>query len=169
MKFRKAPWLIHVHLLVCFSILTYPLHRAEALVNCESCTSEYSLGDLPKSVLISIKLSGAVGRSGLFNVPRGTDLLTLLTSAGGVAANSQNRVVIKRREGKGFILLDYDLDDILHETDEAVPIVMQGDVVMVPHSRPILSENLFRVLALISSVAGLALTGFVLLDRTKSQ
>src|SRR4051812_38256259 len=64
--------------------------------------SEYVSGNFPGAVLIPINLWGAVGKPGIHHVPTRTDLVTLISLAGGPTGDaSLGDVSIKRRSQKG--------------------------------------------------------------------
>lgn len=133
--------------------------------SCESCGAEFSVGDVPRSVLIRVKLIGAIARSGIFNIPRGTDLLSLLANAGGVLPTANGEVLIKRYNGKAFTMSEYDLEDLVKSSKTLSPEVKQDDVIYIPHSKPIVSDNAFKIMSLITGIAGVITTVYLLSSR----
>lgn len=152
--------------IIILSITFAPLHKTYAeLKTCDSCGAEYSIGDLPKSVLMRVELIGAVGRSGIFNVPKGTTLMTLLSAAGGVQSTADGEIIIKRKVSKGYSAATFDLDDIMNDTEKAAAELKPEDMVYVPHHTTLIGDSVFRTLSLITSIAGLVVTSILISDR----
>src|SRR5207244_1830868 len=60
--------------------------------------NEFVSGDTPGAVLMKVNLWGAVNRPGIHYVPLRTDLVTLLSYAGGPMPNAEmDQMLIKRR------------------------------------------------------------------------
>src|SRR4051812_16725778 len=68
--------------------------------------SEFVSGDYPGAVLMRVNLWGAVGKPGIHFVPAQTDLVTLLSFAGGPSeAAKMSGLYIKRwTSGKEFVI-----------------------------------------------------------------
>lgn len=166
-RLQKSSWFSRaITQCVVAALLLCPFQKARAeLRSCESCGSEFSVGDVPKSVLVKVKLIGAVWKAGIFNVPRGTDVLSLITSAGGLTSTASGDIVIKRRTGKEFVVLDYDIGDLVEDTDQPPPELKGEDVIYVPHNQLTVSENVMKLFYLATLVLGIVSTSILISDR----
>ncbi len=126
------------------------------------------MGDLPKTVLMRVQLIGAVSHSGLFNIPKGTDLLTLITTAGGINNSADGKVFVKRKSGNGYSIAKYTLENLIREDERQTPELRSDDIIYVPYSTPPISDSTFKILSLITTLCSLTLTGFLIYDRLHS-
>ncbi|MGC9363201.1 MAG: polysaccharide biosynthesis/export family protein [Fidelibacterota bacterium] len=98
--------------------------------------SRYILSSTGDALLMTVKVWGEVQRPGLYDVPIGTDLIELLSSAGGpkeTAQLSKIRVIrssTKDREGEVFKI---DIKHYLDTGDESIiPEIKADDTVIIP-------------------------------------
>lgn len=98
--------------------------------------SRYILSSAGDALLMTVKVWGEVQRPGLYDVPIGTDLIELLSSAGGpkeTAQLSKIRVIrssTKDREGEVFKI---DIKHYLDTGDESIiPEIKADDTVIIP-------------------------------------
>lgn len=131
--------------------------------------NEYVSGDYPGAVLMKINLWGAVNRSGIHYIPTKTDLVTLLSYAGGPADRAKlDEVVIKRTLGNGKqTVIEVDVEDILEGGGEKSPVLEANDIVVIPASNPLISNDTIALIGVIATVVSVAATGFIL-QRTLS-
>lgn len=95
--------------------------------------NEFVSGDYPGVHLMRINLWGAVGKSGIHFVPPQTDLITLLSYAGGPSDSARlSDVFIKRWQGGKEILISVNMEDLIHATGKESPVLEANDVVVVP-------------------------------------
>lgn len=121
----------------------------------------------PEEVLIPIYLMGAVGKTGLFHVPPRTDLVTLLTLAGGPGLSSNLREVIHRRQMPTVSVSEVDVMAMLTNPELKSPMLKANDVVFIPSKEPIISSDTMLVMGFISGITGLILTGLLLSNLGK--
>lgn len=123
-------------------------------------------GDPTLDLLVPVKVIGAVEKAGIHFVPKSTDLLTLLSLAGGPSRDAEaDNITIKRIEEGRVTILRADLDAMVSATDEDPIELRANDVVMVPQSQPIISDNVLRVIGFLGGIAGLLTVTVVLLKR----
>lgn len=128
--------------------------------------SEYVAGDYPGAVLMSVNLWGSVQRPGIYHVPVKTDLLTLLSYAGGPSSKAiLDDVRIKRRTGPKQKLLEVDVDDLLSSTELPSPTLEANDIIHIPETEPAVGDNTMRTIAFISGILGIVTAGLVLSNQ----
>jgi len=116
--------------------------------------------------LIPIHVLGAVVRPGLYHVPKHTDLLYLITVAGGAPPNAElTEAVIKRRVSGQEEVIAVDLEKLMTARDGRNPTLMAGDVVFVPMDEPLISQETSGLLAFIATMLSIITTSILLEDR----
>jgi hypothetical protein len=127
----------------------------------------------PGDFTMLVSVWGAVGRSGRYEVPVGTDIGQLLSLAGGpgadvrgvVGADTWSRraagttiVRLSRSRGEGReVILELRIEDLLRLREQNVPL-QEGDIIMIDQLR---SFNIWDLFSVISTSGTLIL----LLDR----
>jgi protein involved in polysaccharide export with SLBB domain len=105
---------------------------------------------------IQIHVWGEVKKPGLYQVPDGTDLLEVLSAAGGpteYANLSKVRVTRKAVEDRAAGVIRYDLSDYLDDPALlAPPTLRPGDVVRIPRNTKFAWREGVRIVAEIASV-----------------
>ncbi len=131
-----------------------------------SSGSEYVSGDYPGAVLMKINLWGAVGKSGIHFVPTQTDLITLLSYAGGPTELAQlHDAFIKRwTDGKEKLIL-VNIEDLIKNTGKESPILEANDVVVIPVKKPIISSDTSTLISLVSSVLSIVAVSYLLIQH----
>lgn len=125
--------------------------------------SEFITGNKPGAVLMRVNLWGAVGKPGVHHVPTQTDLVTLLSVAGGPTGNAQmEELLIKRWSGEKQEVITLNLAQLLKDPHERGPAVQANDIIYLPEKQPIISNNVLLVVGLITGIVGLALTTVLL-------
>lgn len=133
-------------------------------------TAEFIFRNSPRDNLITIQVFGSVARPGVYYVPEDTDLMRLLTLAGGVVNGSElDEVVVRKVEGRAWNNLDkrfveqvntntysVNVDKLLKRTTNLRPLKMShDDFVYVPAKEPWISNDAAKVITL----GGVILTG----------
>ncbi|MFB3907580.1 MAG: polysaccharide biosynthesis/export family protein [Candidatus Eisenbacteria bacterium] len=116
---------------------------------------------LEDELLVDVQIWGQVHRPGQYSVPDRTDLIGLMSYAGGPTEDAKIRKIqIVSPIGKGPRVQTIDVESFVRTGDSnLIPTLHPGDVVVVPASR---SHNLYRwggiisVAALVANVAILA-------------
>jgi len=128
--------------------------------------SEFKSGVKPGIVLMKVNLWGAVNKSGVHYIPTHTDLLTLLSYAGGPTASAETDEIVIRRRGRGREeVIEVDVDELIQNVGTKNPVLEANDIVIVPKSRPVVSDQSMRMLTVVLSVFSIVLTSLVISDR----
>lgn len=119
--------------------------------------SIFVYGDPAMDNLIPVRVVGAVAKAGIHYIPKDTDLLTLITLAGGTTKEAKlNGIRIKRE--KTNQVLDVDLEQFVKQGDLRTPLLQMDDIVFVPESKPIISDDTFKVVGLAASLLAIVST-----------
>lgn len=158
-----------VRWLLLFSAILLPLHVVAQEMNVvDSYTgnraAEYFLGD-ENAIYIAVNVWGKVRRPGQYNVPSGTNLLTLISAAGGPASYSRlDNVRIVRMVNQREEIIIIDVREYLEAGDfSLIPEIKPGDTVVVSGS----AYNWFSNVVDVVAKLGILLNAFVLMDRLK--
>lgn len=128
--------------------------------------NEYVSGEYPGAVLMRVNLWGAVGKPGIHFVPAQTDLISLLSYAGGPSESARlSGIYIKRWVAGKESLIQVDAEDILKGTEAKAPILQANDIIVVPKSRPLLSQDTVAVVGFLTSVLSLLALSMVYLKK----
>jgi hypothetical protein len=135
-------------------------------------TAEFLFRNSPRDNLITVQVFGSVARPGIYYVPEDTDLLRLLTLAGGVLNSSElDEVIVRKVDGKEWKGMDdryverrnastfaVDVDRLLKRTSNLKPLRLNhDDFVYVPQEKPWISNDASKAITL----GGVLLTGIL--------
>ena len=165
--------------IVCFNLVTGPVVMASGEnglglsltgdLGTVGSGSEYVSGNYPGAVLMPINLWGAVGKPGIHHVPTRTDLITLLSLAGGPLPDAKiDTILIKRRASQGEQVIKIDADDFLSKPGVQSPVLEANDIVIIPRDKPVISNNTLTVITFIGTLLGIGLAGYALSKQAKS-
>lgn len=125
---------------------------------------EYFSEEIPGELLISIHLIGAVNRSGVYHVPRNTDVIHLISLAGGTRADANlERITIKRRNKAVEEVIECDLKETAEEPGKYAPVLQAGDMVLVYAKEPFIDPNTVAALSLITTILSIAVSATVII------
>lgn len=137
--------------------------------------SEYIFRSSPKESLISVQLLGGVQKPGIYYVPTNTDLLKLLTLAGGSNSTGDfSEVMVRKTEPKDWAGLKNKALDEHRGTYEVdvQKLIQQGggnslrmahdDLVFVPSREALVSPETSRTVTMISVAMSIVLTGLLI-------
>lgn len=140
-------------------------------------SSEYIFRSSPKESLITIQLLGAVNKPGIYYVPANTDLLKLITLAGGTTNGGDlSEILVRKMEPKTWSEIKskavneyqgaYEVDaEKLIKFGGARSLKLQhDDFVYIPPRTPWISSEASRNITIVSIVLGIVLTA-VLIDK----
>lgn len=128
--------------------------------------SEYVSGKYPGAVLMKVNLWGAVQKPGIHHIPVKTDLITLLSYAGGPLPEADlDEVFIKRKVKDQEIRYNIDVEEMLGEEVSQAPRLLANDIVVVPGTEPAVSSNTVVMVGLISSIAAILVSGAILANQ----
>ncbi|MCM2277954.1 MAG: SLBB domain-containing protein [Oligoflexia bacterium] len=130
--------------------------------------SEFVSGNYPGAILMPVNLWGAVTKPGIHHIPMQTDLVTLLSLAGGPTADAQlDRISIKRRNGSQEKVLRIDAEDLLEQPGVHSPVLEPNDIVVVPREKPTVSNNTMTTLSFIGGILGIIVAGYALSQQAR--
>jgi competence protein ComEA len=133
-------------------------------------TAEYIFRNSPRDNLITVQIFGSVTRPGIYYVPEDTDLMRILTLAGGVVNTGElDEVVVRKTDGKAWKAIDdryveetgpgtysVNVDKLLKYTSNLAPLKLgHDDFVYVPLKQPWISNDTSKII----TIAGVILTG----------
>ena len=119
--------------------------------------SEYFYARNSSEVLRPISIFGRVLKPGLYHVPLGTDLATLIAISGGMQNPEKVEKIIVQTRADGRKELG--LNDLISRHNE---YKVQGDeIVMIDERTPLLSSDNATFIFVVTSVASLLLTAFL--------
>ncbi|NUN04397.1 MAG: SLBB domain-containing protein [Bdellovibrio sp.] len=140
-------------------------------------SSEYIFRSSPKESLIGVQLLGAVNKPGIYYIPANTDLLKLLTLAGGTTNGGDlSEVLVRKMEPKSWSEIkskaineyqgayEVDAEKIIKYGGGKNLKLQQDDFVYVPPRTPWISSEASRNITIVSIVLGIVLTA-VLIDK----
>lgn len=128
--------------------------------------NEFFVGNDLGKPLIAIKLLSGVERPGVYHVPLGTDLSELLSYAGGIKSGAKIDEILVKRNYLGVTKnYEVDLEKILSSTT-SVPKMADNDIIYIDSS--VKMEQTIRWITIVSGILSIALTTFLIVDRTSS-
>lgn len=145
-------------------------------------TAEYIFRNSPRDNLITVQVFGSVVRPGMYYVPEDTDLMKLLTLAGGVETTSElDEVVVRKMDSKPWAGMKSDyvkqknantyvvkVDDLLRKSTSVKPLKMShDDFVYVPKQESFISNDFAKVVGLVSVVLTGVLTYVIIKEKSK--
>ncbi|MCB0403729.1 MAG: hypothetical protein KDD51_03020 [Bdellovibrionales bacterium] len=106
-------------------------------------------------LLVRVLMLGSIDQQGIHYFPENTNLLDAVLLAGGIDDTSKLNGITIRRKGKQE-LIDVALEDLL-EDGEAIPFLVDGDVVNIPWNWRKDIGNITLVTGFISSITAFTL------------
>ena len=127
--------------------------------------AEYIYRSSPKESLIGVQLLGAVKNPGIYYVPPQTDLLKLITLAGGTSDADLSEVVVRKIDPTQKGVYELDLTKLMKSSQDVKPFKLaQDDFVYVPQKEPWISNDVSRSVTIVSLIATIILTS-VLIEK----
>ncbi|MGE0633526.1 MAG: SLBB domain-containing protein [Pseudobdellovibrionaceae bacterium] len=184
---KVAHRLIHFVVVMVF-ILSQPVYAAESDLSAFTDlrtplqTSEYIFRTSPRDSLMAINLFGAVTKPGIYYVPQNTDLLKLLTLAGGATSlGTMDDIIVRKNDTKAWDgvrshhidkgkdgAYEIDLDAVIRKEGSIRQLKLgQDDFVYVPQKEPWISNDVSRTVSVVSIILGAALTTLLISERQK--
>jgi hypothetical protein len=132
--------------------------------------NEYISGGRPGSIYMKVNLWGAVNKSGIHYVPPKTDIIGLLSYAGGPKGQSDlEEVTIRRQIQDQEEILKLNLKEILGGDDRSSYRLEPNDIIMVPTIEPAVSSNTLMTIGFVTSLLTIVMAGFVLSENIKKK
>ncbi len=127
--------------------------------------SEYMSGQEPGTVMMKVNLWGAVRKPGIHHIPVKTDLVGLMSFAGGPNDNALvDEITIKRQQGNKQTRINVDLSQLIHGEYNNNLMLQPDDIIVVPADEPWISQNAFTLAIFASTLASILLSA-VIIDR----
>lgn len=127
--------------------------------------AEYIYRSSQKESLISVQLLGAVKNPGIYYIPPQTDLLKLVTLAGGAENADLTEVVVRKNDPSQKGVYELDLNKLMKSTSEVKPFKLaQDDFVYVPKKQPWISSDIAQSVTIVSLITSIILTS-VLIEK----
>jgi hypothetical protein len=125
--------------------------------------SEYIYRSSPKESLISVQLLGAVKNPGIYYIPPQTDLLKLVTLAGGADDADLTEVVVRKTDPSQKGVYELDLEKLMKSTSEVKSFKLaQDDFVYIPKKEPWISNDVSRSVTIVSLITSIVLTSILI-------
>lgn len=130
-----------------------------------SVGNEFISGNDPGVVMMKVNLWGAVFKPGIHHIPVNTDLIGLLSYAGGPNDKAiLDEVIIKRNQNGKQKKISIDLQQIIHEQKVYNLALQPDDIIVVPAKQPLLSDDTLLVTGFLATILTAVFTG-VLIDQ----
>jgi len=169
-KFRPGITLLASVLSFSFVFNAYAvdaLDRIGGLKNIGGGQAEFKNSNRQNRLLIEVNMLSGVQSKGIHQVPDTTNLVDMVSLAGGPESNADlSEVHIKRRTKNGFATLEYDLESLVQSKSAAFPPLEDGDVVMIERSS---AEKLYSALGIFGLSLGIIISGFVIRRELKNK
>lgn len=129
--------------------------------------NEFYSGYEPGAVLMKVNLWGAVHKPGIHHVPSKTNLVTLLSYAGGPTQKAiLDEVIIKREQGKTSKRIKVDVDQLLDEASHHNIPLEPNDVIMIRSKEPLLSSDTVVLVGVIGTIVTIIATSIIIKDSS---
>ncbi len=130
-----------------------------------SSGNEFISAQEPGTVMMKVNLWGAVKKPGIHHIPIKTDLISLMSFAGGPNDNAiMDNVVIKRNQGKKQTKITVDLSQIIHGESQGDLTLQPEDVIVIEAKKPWVSQDAMMLAIVASTIASTILTA-ILIER----
>lgn len=140
-------------------------------------SSEYIYRSSPKESMINVQLLGAVNKPGIYYIPANTDLLKLITLAGGTTNGGDlSEVLVRKMEPKTWAEIkskgiheyqgafEVDAEKLIKYGGARSLKLQQDDFIYVPPRTSWVSNETARGITVVSMVLSIALTA-ILIDN----
>lgn len=130
--------------------------------------AEYIYRSSQKESLISVQLLGAVKNPGIYYIPPQTDLLKLVTLAGGSEDADLTEVVVRKTDPSQKGVYELDLNKLMKSASDVKPFKLaQDDFVYIPRKEPWISNDVSRSITIVSLLATIVLTSVLIEKNSK--
>jgi NADH:ubiquinone oxidoreductase subunit F (NADH-binding) len=130
--------------------------------------AEFISGNQPGTVLMKVNLWGAVNRPGIHHVPIRTDLMSLMSYAGGPTGKAiLDKVTIKRETENTRKLIKVDVEELIQGESHYNVELAPNDIIVIPTDEPLISSDTLAVVSLVSLVMSTILAA-VYIERRRN-
>lgn len=134
--------------------------RVGGIANISGGEAEFKNSNRQNRLLIEVNVLSGVMQKGIHQVPDNTNLVDMITLAGGPEENADiSSVHIKRRTKGGFAALEYNLEDIVKKPQTGYPPLEDGDVLMIDRSS---SQKWISGISIVGISLGIIVSGFII-------
>lgn len=127
--------------------------------------AEFIYRSSAKESLIGVQLMGAVNKPGIYYVPPSTDILKLITLAGGAGDADLSDVIVKKTDPSAGGVFKVNVEKLIKAPSTVQQLrLAQDDFVYVPKREPWISNDVSRSITIVSLITSIILTG-VLIER----
>ncbi len=131
--------------------------------------AEYVSGNQPGTVLMKVNLWGAVNRPGIHHIPVKTDLMSLVSYAGGPKNDALlDDVTIKREIGNTRKLIKVDVEELIQGVSHHHVELAPNDIIVIPQDEPLVDKDTLAVVTMISVIMSTILAA-AFIDRAQSR
>lgn len=131
-------------------------------------SSEFIFESYPNQELIPIRLLGAIKNAGLYHIPANMKLTTLLSLAGGTTQEADlENILIGNDQKADSKSTTIDLEDVLKKGAKNDYTLNANDIVLIKNKSPMISNDSFRMISIVSVLLTTILTAVIIHDRTK--
>lgn len=130
--------------------------------------AEFIYRSSQKESLIGVQLLGAVHKPGLYYVPSNTDILKLITLAGGIDDANLSEVIVRKTDPTQAGVFELDMNKFMKSSTDSKPFKLtQDDLVFIPKKEPWISNDVSRTITLVSLVTSIVLTAILIEKNSK--
>lgn len=128
--------------------------------------AEYIYQSYGDQELISIRVLGSIQNAGLYHIPKDMQLTTLISLAGGTTESADLKSVFISNEGREVPKAQrYDMESALEKGHIEMYQLQSNDVVFIREKRPIISNDAWKAISVLSVLLTSALTVLAIDDR----
>lgn len=129
--------------------------------------AEYISGNQPGTVLMKVNLWGAVNRPGIHHIPVSSDLITLLSYAGGPNKEAiLDEVLIKREVGKKRKLIKVNVEELIKSASHHHVELAPNDIIVIEKDEPLIDRDTLATVTMISVIMS-SLLAAAYIDRSQ--
>jgi hypothetical protein len=137
-------------------------------------SSEFIFESYPNQELIPIRLLGAIKNAGLYHIPTNMKLITLLVLAGGTTTDADLENILIGNDQRPIHAtnetdkksMSVNLEEVLKKGAQNDYTLVSNDIVLIKNKSPLISNDSFRVVSVISVLLTAVLTAIVIRDKT---
>lgn len=130
--------------------------------------NEYISGNYAGAVLMPVRIWGAVPKAGIHHVPTQTDLLTLLTYAGGPSPTAElKELLLRRSNGEATQVMEINLKKFMADPSRKPLALEPNDIIYIPSREDDISNNTMKTLTFISVSLAAILSAWAISDRLR--
>ncbi|MBC7458430.1 MAG: SLBB domain-containing protein [Bdellovibrionaceae bacterium] len=129
--------------------------------------AEYIFRSAPKETLIGVQLLGAVKNPGVYYIPPTTDLLKLLSLAGGEQDADLTEIIVRKVDPATVGVYELDMKRLMKTTGGKQFKLTQDDFIYVPKKESWISSDVSRTVSILSLLATIVLTGVLIEKNSK--